>query len=88
MAILEFRAMRDSPSETPSISPTQNAVTPIIARKAGMTVVAISWDPSLNNDASPMPSTVRFSQLPECGRLALTLPRKYCRHAWQLIGGS
>ena len=28
-----------------------------------MTVVAISWDQSLNSDASPIPSTVLFSHL-------------------------
>src|ERR1043166_3625412 len=34
----------------------------MVARKAGMTVVAISCDQSLNSEARPMPSTVRFSQ--------------------------
>jgi hypothetical protein len=35
---------------------------PIEARKAGISVVAISWDQSENKLANPMPSTVRFSQ--------------------------
>jgi hypothetical protein len=55
-------AKLDSPSETPSIKPSHAAATPIVARNAGITVVAISCDQSLNNDASPMPSTVPFSQ--------------------------
>ena len=49
-------------SEVLDTAATQNAATPIVARKAGMTVVAISCEQSLNSDASPMPSTVRLSQ--------------------------
>lgn len=55
-------ATLDSPSDTPSINPSHAAAAPIVARNAGMTVVAISCDQSLKSDASPMPSTVRFSQ--------------------------
>ena len=44
------------------MSPIQAAATPIVARNAGIAAVAISCDQSLNSDASPMPSTVRFSQ--------------------------
>jgi len=55
-------AKLESPSATPSINPTQAAATSIVARKAGMTAVAISCDQSLHSEASPMPSTVRFSQ--------------------------
>jgi hypothetical protein len=52
----------ERPSETPSINPTHAAATPIVARKAGIAVVAISCDQSLRSDASPMPSTVELSQ--------------------------
>jgi hypothetical protein len=34
----------------------------MLARKAGMSVVAISWDQSLKSEASPIPTTVRFHQ--------------------------
>ena len=55
-------AKLDKPSLTPSIRPSHAAATPIEARNAGMSVVAISWDQSENRLASPMPSTVRFNQ--------------------------
>ena len=55
-------AKLDNPSETPSINPSHAALAPIVARNAGITDVAISCDQSLNSDARPMPSTVRFSQ--------------------------
>src|SRR5439155_8084203 len=51
----------DNPSDTPSITPSHAAATPIVARNVGRTVVAISCDQSLNKDASPTPSTVRFN---------------------------
>src|SRR5438309_7403386 len=41
--------------------PSQAAATPMVARNAGRRVVAISCDQSLNSDASPTPTTVRFS---------------------------
>jgi hypothetical protein len=44
------------------MSPSQAAATPIVARNAGIKVVAISWDQSLNKLAKPMPTTVRLSQ--------------------------
>src|SRR5256885_13099259 len=43
------------------MTPSQAAATPIVARNAGRRVVAISCDQSLNRDASPTPTTVRFS---------------------------
>ena len=61
-----FFVKLDSPSETPSMSPSHAAATPIVARKPGSSVVAISCDQSLNSEASPTPSTVRFSQRKEC----------------------
>ncbi len=42
--------------------PSHAVAAPIPARNVGNTVVAISCDQSLNNDARPMPRTVRFSQ--------------------------
>jgi hypothetical protein len=50
------------PSEVPSINPNHAAEAPKVARKAGMTAVAVSWDQSLNNEANPTPNTVRLSQ--------------------------
>jgi hypothetical protein len=44
------------------MSPSHAAATPIVARNAGIKVVAISWDQSLNKLAKPMPTTVRLSQ--------------------------
>jgi hypothetical protein len=55
-------AKLDNPSDTPSIKPSHAAAPPIVAKNAGITVVAISCDQSLKSDASPIPSTVRFSQ--------------------------
>jgi hypothetical protein len=55
-------AKLDKPSLTPSMRPSHAAATPIEARNADMSVVAISWDKSENRLANPMPSMVRFSQ--------------------------
>ena len=44
------------------MSPSQAVATPIVARNAGITAVAVSCDQSLNSEASPIPSTVRFNQ--------------------------
>src|SRR5581483_6727450 len=55
-------AKLDKPSATPSMTPSQAAATPRLARKAGSSVVAISCDQSLRSDAKPMPKTARLSQ--------------------------
>src|ERR1700729_2904265 len=56
-------AMLESPSETPSITPSANAGAPRLARNAGRIAVAASWPQSEKRLASPMPSTPRVSQL-------------------------
>src|ERR1700678_1876487 len=58
-------AKLDSPSETPSITPSANAGAPRLARNAGRIAVAASWPQSENRLAMPMPSTPRVSQ--RCG---------------------
>ncbi len=63
---LAILANDDNPSLTPSMIPSHAAATPIVARNAGITVVAISCDQSAHNDASPMPSTVPLSQREWC----------------------
>src|SRR5580658_8141576 len=56
-------AKLESPSETPSITPSANAGAPRPARNAGRIAVAASWPQSEKRLASPMPSTPRVSQL-------------------------
>src|ERR1700688_3181864 len=55
----------ESPSETPSITPSAYAGAPRLARNAGRIAVAASWPQSENRLARPMPRTPRVSQ--RCG---------------------
>src|SRR5271163_1302849 len=55
-------AKLESPSETPSITPSANAGAPRLARNAGRIAVAASWPQSENRLARPMPRTPRVSQ--------------------------
>src|SRR5271163_4699530 len=55
-------AKLESPSETPSITPSANAGAPRLARNAGRIAVAASWPQSENKLARPMPKTPRLSQ--------------------------
>src|SRR5271156_543616 len=55
-------AKLESPSETPSITPSANAGAARLARNAGRIAVAASWPQSENKLARPMPSTPRVSQ--------------------------
>src|ERR1700728_1126051 len=54
-------AKLESPSETPSITPSANAGAPRLARNAGRIEVAASCPQSENRLAKPMPSTPRVS---------------------------
>ena len=69
VAILE---KLESPSDPPSINPSHAAAIPIVAKKAGIRVVAISCDQSPNRLANPMPRTVLVSQRERIGELVFT----------------
>src|SRR5271154_3170344 len=60
-------AKLESPSETPSITPSANAGAPRLARNAGRIAVAASWPQSENKLARPMPQTPFVSQRFEFG---------------------
>src|SRR6202034_61046 len=79
-------AKLQSPSETPSITPSANAGAPRLARNAGRIEVAASCPQSENRLARPMPNTPRVSQCfgDEDG-VALELLLMFAK---KLVGGS
>lgn len=59
---LEIGSCLRRAAELGCASPTHIAATPTVARNAGMMVMGISCDQSLDRKASPMPSTMRFNR--------------------------